>query len=122
MPNILIVDDEPDILEFQQAFLARRNHNVTTASKAEMAIELIKHNEFDVVFCDLKLEGELGGMHILEQSKKIKPSLTFYLISGFVDKETEEKGLQLGAREVLNKPINNDKLEEKISEVQTYGT
>ncbi len=121
MANILVVDDEPDVLEFQKAFLERRKHSVFIASNTNDAVEAVKANNFDIIFCDLKLEQDKSGLDILEQAKKIKPQVTFYLISGFVDKETEEKGLSLGAKEVLSKPLKNDKLEEKISEAITYG-
>ncbi len=121
MANILVVDDEPDVLEFQKAFLERRKHNVFTASNTNDAIETAKTNNLDIIFCDLKLEQDRSGLDILEQVKKIKPQVAFYLISGFVDKDTEEKGMSLGAKEVLNKPIKNEKLEEKISEAITYG-
>ena len=119
MANILIVDDELDVLEFQKAFLGRRNHNVFTAKNPPDALEIIKNQALDIVFCDIKLEGESSGLDILEQAREIKPNLVFYLISGFVDREIEEKGLKLGAKEVLNKPIKNEKLEEKISEATT---
>ena len=117
MANILVVDDEPDVLEFQKALFRRKNHNVTTASNTSEALRIIRNEDLDIVFCDLKLDHDASGLDILEQAKKIKPALVFYLISGFVDKETEEKGLKLGAKEVLSKPIKNDKLEEKVREL-----
>jgi len=110
------VDDEPVVLEFQKAFLTRHSHKVFTAANTQQALQAIKDTALDIVFCDVKLDTDSSGLDILAQAKKIKPNLAFYLISGFLDKEIEEKGLQLGAKGVLNKPIKNEDLEKKISE------
>ena len=116
MSKILVIDDEPDVLEFQKAFLSRRKHEVQTAATFKGAIEAIKDFSPDVIFCDVRLESDTAGLDILAQAKLLKPDVSFYLITGLVDKETEEKGRALGAREVLPKPISNEKLEEKIKQ------
>ncbi len=117
MPTILIVDDEPDIVEFQAAFLKRRKYNVLTATNTAEAMEAIKNNAPDVVFCDIGLETDDAGFCILEETKKLKPELPFYLITGYLNSHTEKQGLSLGAREVIVKPVSHDALEEKIKAV-----
>ena len=116
MPRILVVDDEPDVLEFQKAFLSRRKHEVQTAATFKEAIEAVKNFLPDIIFCDVRLDSDTTGLDILQQAKSLKPDVIFYLITGLVDKEVEEKGQALGAREVLSKPISNEKLEEKIKQ------
>lgn len=115
--KILLIDDELDVVEFQKNFLTRRGYQVLTATNTKDAIELIKKDSPDIVFCDIQLETDTAGLDILEQVKKIKPDIVIYLITGFLDKEIEVKGLALGAKEVLTKPISNEDFEKKIKEV-----
>ena len=116
-PKILLIDDEPDVVEFQKHYLERRKYEVITATNTKDAIEAIKNNSPDIVFCDIKLETSTSGFDILEQAKKLKPEMIIYLITGYVDKDTEQKGLSLGAKEVLGKPLPNEELEKRIKEV-----
>lgn len=117
MGIILLVDDEPDITEFQKSYLCRRNYQVITAKNTKEAIEAIKDNSPDIVFCDIKLETETSGFNILEEAKKIKPEIIVYLVTGYLDKETEQRGLSLGAKGVLGKPIPNEELEKRIKDL-----
>lgn len=116
-PKILLIDDEPDVVEFQKRFLERRKYEVLTATNTKDAIEAIKNNSPDIVFCDIKLETETSGFDILEQAKKLKPEMIVYFITGYLDKETEQKGLSLGAKAVLGKPLLNEELEKRIKEL-----
>lgn len=115
-PKILIIDDEVDVLEFQKSYLSRRKYQVLTALNTKEAIEAIKNESPDIVFCDVRLETDTAGLDILEQAKKLKPDITVYLITGLPGIELEKKGLALGAKELLRKPITNEALEGKIKE------
>lgn len=117
MPKILFVDDEPDLLEFYRSYLSRRKYQVLTSSNRSEAIESIKKESPDIVFCDIRLETDIAGLEILEEAKKIEPDIVVYLITGLMERDIEEKGLSLGAKEVLHKPISHQMLEEKIKEV-----
>lgn len=116
MAKILIIDDEPDIVEFQKAFLSRRKHEVITATNSSEALEMIRANTFEIVFCDVRLDTDSAGLKILEETKKLKPQVQFFLITGLIDKEIHDKGMALGAREILTKPISNAQLEQKVQE------
>lgn len=115
--KILIVDDEADIVEFQKSFLMRRKYTVDTAKNTNEAIEMIKKLSPDIVFCDVRLDSDRAGLHILEEAKKFKSDIIVYLVTGLLDKDIEEKGIALGAKEILTKPITNEVLEKKIKEV-----
>jgi two-component system response regulator SaeR len=115
--KILLVDDEPDVIEFQKHYLERRKYEVITAVNTKEAIEAIKNSSPDIAFCDIKLETSTSGFDILEQAKKLKPEMVIYLVTGYLDKETEQKGLSLGAKEVLTKPLPNEQLEKRIKEM-----
>jgi len=112
----LIVDDEPDVVAFQKSFLSRRNYLVCTASTTPEAIETLKKEMPDMVFCDVRIDTDSAGLEILKQAKLIKPDIIFFLITGLIDRDIEEQGMALGAKEILTKPISNHELENKIKE------
>ena len=68
MPTILVVDDELSMREFLKILLEKEGYEISTASEASSAIELIKGQNFDLVISDIKMPG-MGG---LSQLKKIK--------------------------------------------------
>lgn len=115
--KILLVDDEADVIEYQRRYFERRKYEVVTATNTKQAIEALKNTSPDIVFCDIKLETETSGFSILEQAKKLKPELIIYLVTGYLDKDIEQKGLSLGAKAVLGKPLSNDDLEQKVKEL-----
>ncbi len=114
--KILLIDDEPDAIEFQQRYLLRRNYQVLTATNTTEALEVIRKESPDLVFCDIRLETDTAGLDVLEKAKIIKPDIVVYLITGILDREIEAEGLRLGAKEILHKPLSNEDLEEKIKE------
>lgn len=71
MPKILIIDDEPDTIEFQQKYLTRRKYEVSTATNTKEALEKIKIDSPDIVFCDVRLDSDRAGLDILLEAKKI---------------------------------------------------
>ena len=112
--KILLVDDEPDILEFQKSFLLRRKHEVIIAFNTIDAIEAIRIHTPDIVFCDVRIDSDRAGLDILKQAKEINSEIKFYLVTGLLEKELQMQGLELGAREVLTKPITNEDIEKII--------
>jgi len=114
--KILLVDDEPDILEFQKSYLLRRQHEVLTAFNTNDAIRAIKDNNPDIVFCDICIDTEKAGFEILKKAIEINSKIVFYLVTGLLEQGLEELGLGLGARGVLSKPISNEAIEKRILE------
>ena len=112
--KILFIDDEKDAVEFQKSYFSRRGYTVLSAGSTQEALEAIKNEALDLAFCDLKLESNTSGLDILKEAKGLKPNLPIYIITGYLDKDVEDKALALGAKEVLHKPFPLPELEQKI--------
>jgi two-component system response regulator GlrR len=54
-PNILVVDDDPNILKIIELRLASNGYGVSSVTDPEMAVELVKDNYFNLALLDLKL-------------------------------------------------------------------
>ena len=103
--NILVVDDEEVVRELFRESLEEQGHTVVTARDGAEGFELVKQQEFDLVFLDLKMPG-MDGAELLRQTKTIKPSLIVTIITGYPDSEMMAQALAQGPFGVMNKPFS----------------
>lgn len=82
MARVLIVDDEPTLLELLGRYLERRGHSVSTASTAEEALERVRARDLDLVIADLTLPGA-DGEELIEALRQTNPELAGIVASGY---------------------------------------
>lgn len=112
-PSLLLVDDEPDILDFLERAL-RRRYQVTRFSDPAAALAAIKIRSFDVLITDQKMPG-VSGLELVEAIADLQPGTVRVLISGFTD--APEIAQALAAARIHNfvlKPIDSEQLVEAI--------
>jgi two-component system response regulator YesN len=78
-PKLLLVDDEPEILELLN--LTFRDFESETALNTESTLELLRTRHFDVLITDIKMPGE-SGLRLIDCAKKISPDLVVIVITG----------------------------------------
>nr|AEI30582.1 signal transduction response regulator receiver region domain-containing protein [uncultured microorganism] len=104
MKKVLIVDDE---LEFTKDFskaLTMFGYEPYQANDGEGAFNIIESKKPDIVLCDYKLP-DIEGDKILERTKKGHPEIKFVMITAYYDEAVEKRFRNLGADEVIFKPI-----------------
>ncbi|HMO19281.1 MAG TPA: response regulator [Oligoflexia bacterium] len=79
--SILLVDDEPLVLDMFSAVLADEGYDVTTARSAYEAINLLEQRSFDVLISDVLLE-DMDGFEIQAIAKSKYPTMGVVLITG----------------------------------------
>ena len=114
MTRILLVDDEPDILEFLKYNLEQENFEVLTSTNGKDALKKISQNP-DLLVLDIMMP-EMDGFELYERIKDNKeyhqiPIIFLTAKSGETD---EIKGLDLGASDYIQKPISPKKLIARI--------
>ncbi len=102
--RILIVDDEPLILEALTAALAPP-HEVLRARTGSDAVELLRHQPLDLVLLDYVLP-DVSGIAILRAIKQFFPQVLVMLITGFGSEDIAVEAFRAGARDYLRKPIS----------------
>jgi two-component system phosphate regulon sensor histidine kinase PhoR len=107
--NILVVDDEASIREGSARILTRMGHEVSTASRGEEGLEVIKNGKITLVLLDLKMPG-LDGLEVLQRIQVMDPSILVIVITGYATVETAIKAMKLGAYDFLPKPFDPDQL------------
>ena len=69
MAKILVADDEEDIRTFTTRVLIHEGHTVTLAEDGELAIELMKQNDYDLVILDIMMPNK-NGLEVVQYMKK----------------------------------------------------
>jgi len=103
--NILWVDDEIDLLKSNIMFLKQKGYNVTEATNGEDAIQIIKDQDFDIVFMDEMMTG-MGGLETLLEIKEIKPSLPVVMVTKNETESLMEDAIGKKITDYLIKPVN----------------
>lgn len=111
--KILLVDDEPDILEFLGELLEMFNAEVLTANCGEIAVDKLLADKFDVLVTDVKMKNG-DGMFVLEQIQENKIDLKKIIVMTGYSQYPEEAFYEAGAHVVFQKPIDIEKLKESI--------
>jgi two-component system nitrogen regulation response regulator NtrX len=108
--TVLIVDDEPRILETLAALLEREGWHTRTARDGAAAdAQLEQDDEIGVALLDVALPGE-SGLAILERWRNSRPDLSVVLMSGHGTIEMAVQATRLGAYDFLEKPLSADKV------------
>ena len=108
-PRILIVDDEPDMLENCSRILSRQGYSCVTAENGRAALALLEHEHPDLLLTDLKMP-EVDGMALLRQIHEMDPALPVIVITGFATFESAVAAVKLGAFDYLPKDFSVDQL------------
>lgn len=113
--RILVVEDEPDILDLISEELRYSGFAVKEAICGNEAIDILKHEKFDFVISDYRMPNG-NGMTVLNHVKNMKTPPVFIFISGQSDVSIEEC-LKTGAKKFINNPFD---LDEIIHEIKKY--
>jgi two-component system response regulator PilR (NtrC family) len=109
MPTILIVDDEPNILEVLEIFLHDEGMEVLKSDSGMKALEILREKEVDLVVSDIRMP-DLSGVQLLQQAKQLAPEAMFIMITAFASTETAIEALQHGAFDYITKPFRMEEL------------
>jgi two-component system nitrogen regulation response regulator NtrX len=108
-PSILIVDDEPSILQSLSGLLSDEGFDVVTASNGYEALKIIDKESPDLVLLDIWIPG-MDGIETLKEIKKSNPYVQVVIITGHGTIETAVKATKLGAFDFIEKPLSIDKV------------
>jgi two-component system nitrogen regulation response regulator NtrX len=108
-PSILIVDDEPSILQSLSGLLTDEGFEVITTNNGYEALKIIDTEAPDLVLLDIWMPG-IDGMETLKEIKKTTAALPVIIITGHGNVETAVKATKLGAFDLIEKPLNIDKV------------
>jgi DNA-binding NtrC family response regulator len=115
-PNILVVDDEPNVLVTYRLILQQQGYDVSAALSAEEARKLLAERRVDLMLCDLSLERQESGFDVIEFAHRIDPEMPAVLLTGYATQDANDRAEERGIP-VLFKPIDIKQLLQTIAEL-----
>ena len=105
--KIVLVDDDPDLIEVMYLSLQHAGHEVTASPAGAPIVPILKNDPPDVLITDLVM-AELTGLELCELIKAHAPlsSMKIILISARTDKLWKDKARKCGADGFIDKPID----------------
>ena len=107
MATILIVDDEPVILDVFRRFLEADDRTLVLAGSAREAIARAQEpGELDVALVDKNL-GDGSGLDVARALRRAKPDVEVILVTGYASLDSAIQAMQIGAFDYVTKPISD---------------
>lgn len=114
--NLLIVDDNESSLNLLSHQLKKQGHQTRTASSGRMALKMMAEQSPDLVLLDL-LMGDMNGFEVLQVMRKDEKlrAIPVIVVTGLQDKEGAARCIEVGAFDILVKPVNPMLLKARVS-------
>jgi two-component system nitrogen regulation response regulator NtrX len=107
--RILVVDDEQGIRAALKQLLEYENYECRTASSGSEALTAAEQWHPHLVFLDVKMEG-MDGLETLKRLREREPGSVVVMISGHATIQNAVEATQLGAYDILEKPLDTDRI------------
>lgn len=118
--SILVIDDDEQICSLFKDTLEETGVTVTTAQDAFRGLELIKNNDYDLVFIDLKMPG-MDGAELFRQIRLTKPDLPVTIITGYPDSDLMASALSYGPLGAMKKPFGGSEILSAVNNYLRFG-
>jgi two-component system, OmpR family, response regulator len=111
--RILVIEDEPGIVDFLERGLRSHGYEVSSARDGATGAEKALNEPFDLVVLDMLLPGQ-GGLEVLTSLQQVKPTLPVIVLTALAEVEHRVAGLDAGAVDYLTKPFSLSELAARI--------
>lgn len=102
---ILVIDDEPAVLEGLREFLEDEGYDVHEAHEGQEGLEVFQAVEPEVVMTDLRMPG-LSGMELISRIKHLDPHIPIIVVTGYGSLNTAMDAIRLHVFDFITKPID----------------
>jgi two-component system response regulator HydG len=103
-PTVLVVDDEPGIVDSLQKVFERESLRVLTARGGAEALEVLRREPISVVLTDLMMPG-MSGLDLLKASRSVSPETETVLMTAYGTVENAVEAMRQGAYDFVTKPL-----------------
>lgn len=107
--SILVVDDDPDMVNMLGDVLGDKGYRVLRAGSGDAALQLAVSEHPDLLISDLRMSG-MTGHQLQARLKTVTPELPVVIITAFGSIQTAIESMRLGAFDYITKPFSNDEL------------
>jgi CheY-like chemotaxis protein len=113
--TILVVDDEPDVLELAVELLESWGHSTVAVQDPRIALAILEgRQKVDLLFTDIVMPGDLNGIELAERALMLRPDLRVLLTSGYLSHPKLRSRTPGGESAFLAKPYRPKQLAECV--------
>ncbi|MBW1674893.1 MAG: response regulator [Deltaproteobacteria bacterium] len=105
----LVIDDEQIVLDSVSKILKDKNYEVDVSLSGREGLDQAIKKEYNIVLTDIRMP-DIGGMRVLRDIKRAKPSLPVVMITGYASVRSSVQAMKLGAADYIEKPFTPDQL------------
>jgi DNA-binding NtrC family response regulator len=116
-PVLIVIDDEPGILDVVGRFAARSGFQVIACAGGREGIARVQSTHADLVMVDLRMP-DVGGLEVLRAIRESNPNCQAVLMTGYASVETAVEAIKLGAMDYLSKPLDFGRLQQMLAGVR----
>jgi DNA-binding NtrC family response regulator len=113
--TILVVDDDPGILEAFEAFLGK-HHDILFAANGPDALRVLSTRDVNLVLLDIRLPG-MDGMEVLRRMKELNDQTEVVIVTAIKSMKTAIEAIRLGASDYITKPFDTHEILSLINRV-----
>jgi DNA-binding NtrC family response regulator len=117
VPTLLVIDDEPTVLEAVKTIGERSGFDVVCCADGESGVEASRTGRPDLVMVDLRMPG-VDGLQVLRAIHQADPRCQMVLMTGYASVETAVEAIKIGAMDYLSKPLDVGRVEELLAQVK----
>ena len=114
--SVLVVDDDPDILEYLQDFLSAEGFDVTTLADASLAVDRVRDEVFHLVVLDLMMP-KVSGLDLLAQIRAVDDDIAVIILTGHPSLDTATASIQHEVSAYIHKPFTPAEFREVIARI-----
>ena len=118
--HVLVVDDEPFVLEAVALLLDRSGYNVSACGHPRDALNKLQSNKVDIVLTDIKMP-EMSGIELLEEIRKFNTEVPVILMTAYAELDMAIDAIKNGAFDFLLKPFKSEYLFQCMERAAEHG-
>jgi DNA-binding NtrC family response regulator len=112
--TVLVIDDEQIVLDSVSAMLTDEGYEVDTTLNSRQGLDWAMERPYDVLLTDIRMP-DIGGLRVLRDVKRVKPSLPVVIITGYATVKLAVQATKLGAVDIVEKPFEPEELLKALS-------
>jgi signal transduction histidine kinase/CheY-like chemotaxis protein len=118
-PLVLVVDDEPLILNLVKEILSPEGFQVETALNGKKALRALQAHPFDVVLTDMIMP-DMSGMELVQHLRLHHPDTPVIVFTGYANYEDAVEAVRQGAFDYLPKPVQSETMRHSLQQALDY--
>ncbi len=116
--HILVIDDEPAVRQILMAVVAKAGYSVEEARNCAEGAAKLARGDVDIALCDIQMP-DGNGVDLVRNHKAAGGETQFIMVTAFASMETAVEALRAGATDYVVKPVRNEELLHRLSQLET---